>query len=332
MNKSIYFVEKSIPFNSNNLPSSFVGGSEKTLINISSELAKSKNFNVKVFNLTKKKEFINNVEWLNIDQLSFSVEPDFLIAMSDVNLLTLKHCKKKFLWSHSVQTFEKFLRKKQFFSFFKNKPMLILEGEYHYKTRSILTSFFGKKILKISTDYDFIQTPIDKNFIPSKKAIFTTRSDRNVDFLIDCWFKIKANTGNSTLYINPPYDLNHNHTKLGIKLRAKGLKKDLINDLITSRVMLNPGHKGEVFCLAAEEAKNLCLPIVTMGYGSLYERVEDGVTGFIANNKDEFIKHSINLLNDDDLYLHIKNNLVTKRNSRNYKNVAADLVKILYDR
>ena len=53
--------------------------------------------------------------------------------------------------------------------------------------------------------------------------------------------------------------------------------------------MLNPGHKGEVFCLAAEEAKELCIPIVTMGYGSLKERVDHGVTGYIAKNKNEFI-------------------------------------------
>ena len=53
--------------------------------------------------------------------------------------------------------------------------------------------------------------------------------------------------------------------------------------------MLNPGHKGEVFCLAAEEARELCLPIVTLGYGSLYERVIHNKTGYIAKNLDEFV-------------------------------------------
>ena len=60
----------------------------------------------------------------------------------------------------------------------------------------------------------------------------------------------------------------------GIILRNKGDRNELIKDLLTSRVMLNPGHKGEVFCLAAEEARELCLPVITMGYGSLYERVK----------------------------------------------------------
>ena len=69
---------------------------------------------------------INNVEWNNIDKISSYDVPDILIAMSDANLLSLIKCKKKFLWSHSVQNFEKFIRKKQLVSYIKHKPILIL--------------------------------------------------------------------------------------------------------------------------------------------------------------------------------------------------------------
>ena len=73
---------------------------------------------------------------------------------------------------------------------------------------------------------------------------------------------------------------------------------------------MSPGHKTEIFCLAAEEARELCVPIVTMGYGSLYERVDHGITGFIAKNRDEFINFSVSILTNDDLYLKLKNNLI----------------------
>ena len=50
-------------------------------------------------------------------------------------------------------------------------------------------------------------------------------------------------------------------TKTNIKddiyLRKKGNKDLLIKDLIKSRLFITPGHKTEVFCLAAEEAKEL---------------------------------------------------------------------------
>ena len=308
--KKIYFVEKSIPFNSNDINQSFIGGSEKTLINISNELSNFKNLTIKVFNKTRLNHKINNVEWNNINSISSADQPDVLISMSDANLLNLFKCKKNFLWSHSIQSIEKFIRKKQLFSFIKNRPIIILEGEYHYKNRSFFTSMFGKRILPIAVDSEFINFKVDENILPSKKAIFTTRSDRNLDFLLDTWPSIASKSANSYLYINPPYDLTDEHLKLGIRLRTKGSKFKLIDELSTARVMLNPGHKGEVFCLAAEEARELCIPIVTMGIGSLRERVKHEITGFIAKNSDEFINYTIKILNDDNCYLNLKKNLI----------------------
>ena len=249
--------------------------------------------------------------------------------MSDANLFYKVNGQKNYLWSHSTQNFEKFLRKKQLIPFIKFKPIMILEGDYHYKSRNFLISFFGKKILKIAPDYDFINTKIDINFIPPQNAIFTTRSDRNLPFLIQSWLKIKLQSNNAKLFINPPYTLNDNEIKNDILIRSKGDKKLLINDLLNTRVFLSPGHTGEVFCLAAEEARELCVPIVTMGYGSLYERVEHNVTGFIAQNQNEFIKYSNDILNNDVIFMNFRNNLLKKKNSRNYSNVKNDFLKLL---
>ena len=121
-----------------------------------------------------------------------------------------------------------------------------------------------------------------------------------------------------------------NSLNFNIFNRKFGNQNELINDLISSKVLLVPGHKAELFCIAAEEARELCLPIVTMGYGSLKERVDHGVTGYIAKNKDEFVKYSVKILSDDDLYLKLKNNLISRKGSRTYKSVAKDLLKILY--
>ena len=329
MKKKIYFIENSTDFNLNDLNSDKIAGSEKTLINISNELSKNKNYEIKVFNKTSKEIKFENIYWLSLDNINNYQPPDFLIAMSDANLLSYIKCDKKFLWSHSVQPVEKFLRKNQLFPFIKNKPVMLLEGNYHYKTRSYLTSFYGKKIIKLAADYDFINESIDKNFIPEKKAIFTTRSDRNLNFLLSSWEKIFKNSPNSELHINPPYSLSDKEIKMGIKLRAKVDKNKLINELKNSRLMINPGHKGEVFCLAAIEAKELCLPIVTMGYGSLKERVEHGITGYIANNQNEFINYSIDILNNDETYKKLRENLFKKRGLRTYNDVAVDLINII---
>ncbi len=331
MKTKIYFIESSTDFNNSNLDSPLISGSEKTLINITNELSKNTDLIIKVFNKTKESLIKDNLEWNNISQINKYDNPDFAIAMSDANLLSYLDCKKKFLWSHSVQPIEKFIRKKQFFPFLKNKPKMILEGEYHYKTRSFFTSWYGKKILPIAVDYEFINAKVDTTKINEKKAIFTTRSDRNLNFLINCWKVIIKNSKNSSLWINPPYNISEENKKNNIQLRKKGSKEDLIKDLLGSRVMLNPGHKGEVFCLAAEEARELCVPIVTMGSGSLYERVEHNKTGFIAKNKNEFINFSLNILNDEKVYSELRKNLMLRRNSRTYKNVANDFLKLIYE-
>tara|TARA_B100001741_G_C16553307_1_gene600705 strand:+ start:3521 stop:4516 length:996 start_codon:yes stop_codon:yes gene_type:complete len=325
----LYFLEKSIPFNGNDLNSALIGGTEKVLINIANELAKKPNFNVKVFNQTKTNVEVNKVNWININSCHNYKSPDVLISFSDMNLFKNFKCNKNFLWSHSVQNLEKFIRKKQLIPYLLYRPTIILEGDYHLKKRSIITSIFGKHIIKLAPDYEFINEEININELPSKKCIFTTKSDRNLDFLINAWRQIYSLNKDAELYVNPPYNISEDLVNLKIKLRNKGSKNNLINDLKTSMIMLVPGHKGEVFCLAAEEARELCLPIVTMGYGSLYERVEHNKTGYIAKNIDEFVHYSHKLLNDKDLYLKFRSYLFSLRNSRNYSHVANELINLI---
>ena len=66
-----------------------------------------------------------------------------------------------------------------------------------------------------------------------------------------------------------------------------------------------------------------------MGHGCLYERVDHGITGYIAKNINEFIDYTNLILNNDSVYLDLKKNLIKKKNSRNYNNVKEDLVKLL---
>ena len=326
---NIYFLEKSIDFNGEDVDSSKIGGTEKTLINITNELAKNNNLSVKVFNNTKYEKKINNVHWCNFSQYNQNIIPDALISFSDVNLFKNFRSKKKFLWSHSVQNLEKFIRKKQFFSYLIHKPVLILEGDYHFKKRSFLTSFYGKKILKLAPDYEFINENIDINSVPDKNCIFTTKSDRNLNILLEAWGHIFKLNNDAKLFINPPFKCSDSLLAQSVFIRKKGDKMDLIKDLKSSRIMLTPGHKGEVFCLAAEEARELCIPIITLGYGSLYERVIHNKTGFIAKNIIEFSNYTNRLLNDDALYLEIRKNLFKLKNTRNFSHVAKEFLDII---
>ena len=138
----LYFIENSFDYNGDDLNNMKIGGSEKTLINISNQLAKNDDLIVKVFNNTSNSSLIQNVHWKNIKEVTPSDKPDYVVAMSDANLFNILNSNNNYLWSHSIQSFEKFIRKKQLIPFIKHKPIMILEGEYHYKNRNFLTSFF----------------------------------------------------------------------------------------------------------------------------------------------------------------------------------------------
>ena len=92
------------------------------------------------------------------------------------------------------------------------------------------------------------------------------------------------------MYVTPN---NKDNTKFNIYNRNFGTQKELINDLITSKVFLVPGHKAELFCIAAEEARELCIPTVTLGIGSLSERIIHNKTGFIAKDENEFSNYTL---------------------------------------
>ena len=92
-------------------------------------------------------------------------------------------------------------------------------------------------------------------------------------------------------------------------------------------MIILPGHKAELFCLSALEASELCIPIVTMGIGSLAERVEHGVTGLIAKN-EEFSSYIIELFKNNEL-LKLRQNLIQKRGENSWTNATNKFLEII---
>ena len=68
--------------------------------------------------------------------------------------------------------------------------------------------------------------------------------------------------------------------------------------------------------MAAEEAKELCVPIITLGKGCLSERVEDGKTGFIAKDEKEICKYTLELFANDSFVEEMRNNLINIRGKK----------------
>ena len=304
-------------------------GAETILINLSENLKKL-GHNVTVFNNCSTVINDNNLNWYSINKINTNSTLDFdlAIANADMRLLNKVNAKKKIVISYSLQSIEKFIRKGQLLSYFKERPTVYVIGDYHMKKRSNLISIFGKKILDISIDDLFIETKllddVDKNL-----AIFSSRPDRNLSILIDIWNnKIFPNYNLGKLLVTPSDKFKENNN---VKFREMGTHNELIKDLLKSRVFLVPGHKAELFCLAAEEARELCIPIVTLGIGSLSERVEHEKTGFIAKNNNEFANYTIELFKNDSLWNTMRSNLIKLRGSRSWEISTKKFIESLND-
>jgi len=326
----ICFLDKTIfEYDFNDKYSPLLRGAETILINLSKSISLL-GHEVFVFNNCRKNIKNNNYHWNSINQLiNKNNYFDVAITNADANLLDLVNAKKKIVLSYSLQPIEKFLRKKQLFSYIKHRPKIFLLGEYHKKKRSIFLSLFGSEIYTPGIDDIFLESKI-KFPKHSNQAIFTSRSDRNLNILLEIWNNyILPKSTNYKLLITPNNEDANFLKKKNIYFRKMDQQGNLIKDLLSSKMMLAPGHKAELFCLAAEEARELCLPIITLGIGSLKERVEHGKTGFIAKNYSEFAQYTLDLFKQDDLYNNLVKNLLELRGSKSWLNAAKNFLKII---
>lgn len=322
----ICFIDKTIfQYNSKNKYSKNLRGAETILINLSSAL-NNLGHNITIINNCPKTEIIDGINWININD-KFTIQNfDVVISNGDCLLFKYANSKKNILFSHSLQSIEKFIRKKQFFSYVKYKPKICFISEYHKKNRSKLLYMFGHINLRWAVDEIFQKAPKPNN-IDDNLAIFTSKEGRNQDLLINIWKKhIYPKNNKLKLCLNSQ---NKDNKKFNIINRVQQNQKILLDELSKARVFLIPGHKAELFCLAAAEASQMCIPIVTLGYGCLSERVIHNETGFIANNYEDFAHYSIKLFTDYHLWQTIRNNLEKKRSVLDWNNVANDLINQL---
>jgi len=319
----ICFLDNSpIPYTANDLNSKLIRGGENALIHLSYELSLLGN-EVEVYNNNKNDCTIDDVKWFNLRGANKNLVYDVAFTNNDIRLFDNIIAKKYVAFSHSIQSIEKFVRKGQLFSYLKYKPKIVLLGKYHKENRNYLLKLFGTINLEWAVDPLFLEAKLDENLIENR-AIFTSRRDRNLDLLIKLWIKdIFPKNKSIKLYSTPSELINNDYN---IFARNFEDKTTMFKDLLKSKVLLVPGHKGELYCIAAEEARELCVPIITLGIGSLSERVEHGITGFIAKTPEEFADYTLKIFNDENLWKDLRNNLIKLRGTKKWDKVAFNLL------
>ena len=314
------------PYTSKDIYTNKIRGAENVVLNLAREIS-NLNHDVTIYNNCENNTKIDNINWVNINNINDNPYFDLAVSNNDIRLFDCINASRKVAISNSIQSIEKFIRKGQFFAYIKHKPKIVLLSKYHKENRNYLLRMFGFFNIDWAVDKVFLEADTNANVI-NNQAIFTSYSDRNLHLLIKIWKEyIFTQSNNIKLLITP---VSADYTKYNIYNRLFSDKSKLVSDILNSRIYLIPGHKAELYCIAAEEARELCVPIVTLGIGCLKERVNHGITGLIAKNEKEFADYTIQLFNDNVLWNNIKKNLLSLRGSKQWKNIAEQFIKNSY--
>jgi len=314
----ILLADDGIEFDGKTPETSPLGGVESSVVALVNELA-ARGHDVFVRNHCRAPLIYKGVNWQPIDDgAPWPENIDLYIAnRGDKLIRRMPGAGKTVFWIHNPAGY--LLKWRYQWKLWQSKADIIFIGDYH-KTTYPGWAMGGKRIV--------IPYGLPDRFChggprrtPGPKAVFTSNPLRSLDWLLDVWERlIYPEIPEATLHLFAG-SATYGHVGTGKKsamdvvldqarqLKDKGViirgpvdKETLIDELETSRVMLYRGDINETFCLALGEAQALGVPAVVENLGSATERIKHGLTGFVADGKNDFALSAIRLLKDDAIW------------------------------
>jgi glycosyltransferase involved in cell wall biosynthesis len=301
----IDFLYRGAPFSGETMRSASLGGIESSIVQLSEALAR-RGHDVTVFNgvSSERREF--GVQWRPVGEALDQSRGEIGIAVASPMAFGETSFRSRIFWLHNPLKSWRTIRRGDVGQLLANRPHFVICGRYHATRVPRWLPSRGRTIIHHGIQEDFFRREPAPE-APQPRAIFTSQPYRGLDWLLGLWGEIKRLVPAAAFDVFAPkiHQAAANarrHALEGVSFRGSIARADLAHELATARVQLIPGHRDETYCLAAAEATAAGVPIVTLGVGSLSERVRDGETGFIARNRDEFIARTAALLSDDALW------------------------------
>jgi glycosyltransferase involved in cell wall biosynthesis len=302
---AVDFLYRGKPFSGETMRSASLGGIESSIVQLAEALAK-RGHDVAVFNDVPEARREFGVMWRPIAEARKHARGEIGIAVASPTAFRGVSFRSPIYWLHNPVKSSRVIRRGEVWPLLRTRPRIVVLGEYHLSRVPKWLPSKGAAIIHHGIQDTFFR-PEPAPAPPPPRAIFTSQPYRGLDWLLDLWGDIKRQAPAATFDVFAPksHQAAANAAKDaldGVCFRGSIERVALADELRTARVQLIPGHPDETYCLAAAEAIASGAPVVTLGIGSLAERVADGRTGFIAGNRDEFIAKTLALLSSDDLW------------------------------
>jgi len=232
---------------------------------------------------------------------------DVLISSNDARVFD--RCKpgpKKLLWLHNPLAFEKSIRKGQLPAFIRHRPDAVFVGTFAERDMTSLYPFRSRAIVPHGISGAFLKG--DLRLPRRKHFVWASQRQRGLKETLDAWTTSIApvvKEASFHVFGTIAQDMGLTEAQAAerrIVFHGSKLKSELVGFYATARAMIYPGALDETFCIAAAEAQAMGLPVVTLGIGSLSERVQHGINGLICRNYRELGLQACRLAEDEELW------------------------------
>jgi glycosyltransferase involved in cell wall biosynthesis len=318
------------------------------------ELAKAfVSIGCKVTALTSSKETYKseNLYWGHLDDQVENTQYDLLIINVSPWLLEKYKdvkCKKKVLWIHNEAKYLLYWRRYKYI--LKHWPTIVFSGKYHKSTFPWFVPGGSRKIIPLGLSnalFKVVNENINSFVKDNKHVYFTSNPLRSLKWLVDIWVReIHPSVPDAELHIFSSFktygfwgnkvkdrmlqvlDYISQFKDKNVFVREPLPKEELFKEMKSGRAIFYRGDKSETFCLAIAEAQALGLPAVVCDLGSMKERVDDGLTGYVMNNEKEFSKKALAILMNDELHRAFLKNAQMKYADYTWLNAARKFTEI----
>ena len=272
------------------------GGIETLNYDLAMFLSKQK-MKISISSICKKNIKKNNILNLPIKLIKKNSQKykfDAIISSNDSCIFNYFPNSKKFLWMHNKLQIEKSIRKKQLFSIFRNKPIVIFVSKYLKDATSKIYPFKKRYVIPNFLPSDFISNA--NSYKRNPIFVWSVQREKGLNDTIDMWINnIYTKSKRARFYILGINKLKQKYTTKFLKSKnifflGRVSKKKLKKIYEKSTAMICLGY-DETFCLNALEANSCGLPVLTFGKSALNELILNNYNGFVVNNfKDLSIK------------------------------------------
>jgi glycosyltransferase involved in cell wall biosynthesis len=265
----------------------------------------------------------------NFDLMLVNVSPSLFQRFSFIK------AKRRVLWVHNEAKYLFYWSRYKYL--LRYWPTIVFSGNYHQSTYPFFIPSGPKKIIPLGLSEAVFETALPSAEHTTKKVFFTSNPLRSLRWLVDVWVQyIHPQVPDAELHVFSSWktygnwgkkqqermssetDYAATYAQHNVYVREALPKKQLFREMAEGRAMFYPGDRAETFCLAVAEAQALGLPAVVCRLGSMAERVQNGVTGYVVPMEAQaFAAKAIELLTNNDVWQQMRS-----RSREKYKNAS----------